>query len=51
MFPITFKSFIVYLNILQFLIRLIQAGIATLVAYGPGTGEVPGSNPGKGKNY
>ena len=30
---------------------MIQARIAQLVAYRLGTGEVPGSNPGKGKNY
>ena len=30
---------------------LIQARIAQLVAYRLGTGEVPGSNPGKGKNF
>ena len=30
--------------------RIIQARIARLVAYQLGTGEVPGSNPGKGKN-
>ena len=29
----------------------IQARIAQLVAYQLGTGEVPGSNPGKGENY
>ena len=29
---------------------LIQARIAQLVAFRLGTGEVPGSNPGKGKN-
>ena len=29
----------------------IQARIAQLVAYGLGTGEVPGSNPGKGENF
>ena len=28
----------------------IQARIAQLVAYRLGTGEVPGSNPGKGEN-
>ena len=30
--------------------RIIQARIARLVAYRLGTGEVPGSNPGKGEN-
>ena len=30
---------------------LIQARIAQLVAYRLGTGEVPGSNPGKGENF
>ena len=30
---------------------LIQARIAQLVAYWLGTGEVPGSNPGKGENF
>ena len=30
--------------------KFIQARIAQLVAYRLGTGEVPGSNPGKGKN-
>ena len=29
----------------------IQARIAQLVAYRLGTGEVPGSNPGKGENF
>ena len=29
----------------------IQARIAQLVAYGLGTWEVPGSNPGKGENF
>ena len=29
----------------------IQARIAQLVAYRLGTGEVPGSNPGKGDNF
>ena len=29
----------------------IQARIAQLVAYWLGTGEVPGSNPGKGENF
>ena len=29
----------------------IQARITQLVAYRLGTGEVPGSNPGKGKNF
>ena len=29
----------------------IQARIAQLVAYPLGTGEVPGSNPGRGKNF
>ena len=29
----------------------IQARMAQLVAYQLGTGEVPGSNPGKGENF
>ena len=29
----------------------IQAKMAQLVAYRPGTAEVPGSKPGKGKNF
>ena len=29
----------------------IQARIAQLVAYRPGTNKVPGSNPGKGENF
>ena len=29
----------------------IQARIAQLVVYRLGTGEVPGSNPGKGENF
>ena len=32
-------------------LQIIQARIAQLVAYQPGTGEVPGSNPGKGENF
>ena len=32
-------------------ILLIQARIAQLVAYQLGTGEVSGSNPGKGENF
>ena len=31
--------------------KSIQARIAQLVAYRHGTGEVPGSNPGKGENF
>ena len=31
--------------------KIIQARIAQLVAYQLGTGEVPGSNPGKGENF
>ena len=31
--------------------KIIQARIAQLVAYWLGTGEVPGSNPGKGENF
>ena len=30
---------------------IIRTRIAQLVAYQLGTGEVPGSNPGKGENY
>ena len=33
------------------LILIIQARIAQLVAYWLGTGEVPGSNLGKGENF
>ena len=32
-------------------IKWIQARIAQLVAYRLGTGEVPGSNPGKSENF
>ena len=32
-------------------IPFFQARIAQLVAYRLGTGEVPGSNPGKGENF
>ena len=32
-------------------IKDIQARIAQLVTYRLGTGEVPGSNPGKSKNF
>ena len=31
--------------------KIIQARIAQLVAYWLDTGEVPGSNPGKGENF
>ena len=32
-------------------LKSIQARIAQLVAYQPGTSEVLGSNPGKGENF